>query len=40
MDFFDEHDITYKHQVGFQEGKSTEHAILEITTHINSIEKR
>ena len=30
MDFFNKHEITYKHQFGFQRGKSTEHAVFDL----------
>ena len=34
MNFFDKHNIIHKHQFVFQDGKSTEHAILDIYTSI------
>ena len=36
MDFFNKHDIIYKHQFGFQRGKSTEHAFLDLLYNIVS----
>ena len=30
MDFFNKHEIIYKHQFGFQRGNSTKHAFLEL----------
>ena len=30
MDFINKHDIIFKHQYGFQKGKLTEHAILDL----------
>ena len=30
MDFLNKHEIIYKHQFGFQWGKSTEHAVLDL----------
>ena len=36
MDFFNKHEITYKHQFGFQRGKSTEHAVLDLFYNIVS----
>ena len=32
--FLDRYNILYKHQYGFQRGKSTEHAILDLHTNI------
>ena len=41
MNFFDKHDIIHKHQFGFQKGKSTEHAMLDIyITIINALETK
>ena len=38
--YFNKFDILYEHQFGFQKGKSTEHAILDLHTKIiKSIEK-
>ena len=34
MDFIIKHDITFKYQYGFQKGKSTEHAILDLYFNI------
>ena len=34
VDFTNKHDITFKHQYGFQKGKSTEHAILDLYFNI------
>ena len=34
MDFINKHDITFKHQYGFQKGKSTEHVILDLYFNI------
>lgn len=34
MNFFDKHNIIHKHQFVFQDGKSTEHSILDIYTSI------
>ena len=34
MDFINKHDITFKHEYGFQKGKSTEHAILDLYFNI------
>ena len=34
MDFISKLDITFKHQYGFQKGKSTEHAILDLYFNI------
>ena len=34
MDFINKNDITFKHQHGFQKGKSTEHAILDLYFNI------
>ena len=36
MDFFNKHEIIYKHQFGFQKGKSTEHAVLDLLFNIVS----
>ena len=37
MDFHNEHEIIYKCQFGFQRGKSTEHAVLELLYNIVSV---
>ena len=34
MDFINKHDITFKHEYGFQKGKPTEHAILDLYFNI------
>ena len=34
MDFINKHDITFKHQYGFEKSKSTEHAISDIYFNI------
>lgn len=40
MEFVNNHDIKFKHQYGFQKGKLTEHAIMDLySTIIRSIEK-
>ena len=36
MDFFNKHEIIYKHQCGFQKGKSAEHAVLDLLFNIVS----
>ena len=37
MHFFNNHEIIYKHQFGFQRGKSTEHAVLDLLYNIVSV---
>ena len=34
MDFFNKHDIIYKHLFDFQGGKSTEHAVLDLCSRL------
>ena len=36
MDFFHKYEIIYKHKFGFQRGKSTEHAVLDLLYNIVS----
>ena len=36
VDFFNKHEIIYKHQFGFQRRKSTEHAVLDLLYNIVS----
>ena len=40
MDFINKHDVIFKHQHGFQKGKSTEHAILDLYFNITANEKQ